>query len=288
MHAYLFSGADPMQTDMYMRITASLIIFGSEDASALQYCPDYFEYSGSISIAMLRDDIRPEIYKQTHSGRAKVVAFRNASSLSPIVQNAMLKILEEPPASTHFILTGNEHGLLPTVLSRCLVLRIGLPSVSEIASTLEGMGAERSEALKYARMSGGVTERAIRLYADGDFREMRKGALAAFISALNGAPDFKWARTKRERSDWIEANEMMLLCCHDMLRTGNGLDCETALDIADDLKKLSSVFTIGQISCIIDGLADNAVRLASNAGGGACFDRLFAILTQLANAGAKN
>lgn len=281
LHAYLFTGADSAQTDAYMRSAASLIIYERDDAAALAFCPDYTEYDGSISISKLRDEIRPEIYKQTYGGRARVVAFRSASDLSPLLQNAMLKILEEPPVGTHFILTGNEYGLLPTILSRCLILRIGLSTVGEIAQKLLDCGAAPGEAKTFAEMSGGIAARAIRLYKDDDFRLLRSSALSAFILALQGAPDFKWARLKRDRADWIEANEIMLLFCHDMFQVKCGFEPSASRDKASELRKLCSVFTIGQIGCIIDRLTDNAARLSTNVGGGACFDRLFAELTEL-------
>ncbi len=276
LHAYLLAGTDPDTTDGEARTLASLMLYGKKDAARLINDPDYLEYSGSVTIGEFRDTARPEIYRETYGRMGRVVVFLSANMLSPIVQNAMLKVLEEPPENTHFILTGNEYGILPTIRSRCMIVRCPAQDPGEAEFTLMEHGASEREARKYAVMSGGVTARALRLYEDEGFRTLREEAVAAFLSALDGAPDLKWSRTKRDRGDFMEANEMLLLVCHDMLRIKCGSPAEYNPDIAEKLKKSCSRFTIGEIGCIIDKLTDNAERLGTNAGGGACFDRLLA------------
>ncbi len=57
-------------------------------------------------------------------GRARVVIIRHAQLLNPQAANALLKVIEEPPAETFFILLAEEFSqLLPTLRSRCQVIR---------------------------------------------------------------------------------------------------------------------------------------------------------------------
>lgn len=57
--------------------------------------------------------------------KGKVIVLEEASNLTDDAQNALLKILEEPPENALIILgVRNEQDLLPTVLSRCEVVRI--------------------------------------------------------------------------------------------------------------------------------------------------------------------
>lgn len=287
LHAYLLTGTDPDMTDRAAREAASLILYSRRDTDRLANDPDYMEYGGAVSISDFRDLIRPEIYRETYGKRGRVVIFRFANLLSQMVQNAMLKVLEEPPENTYFILTGNEYGILPTIRSRCMIIRCGVTDPAEIADILREKGADASEAAAYAAMSGGVTARAVRLYEDADFSEMRSGVISCFLSALRAAPDFRWTKQKRERTDWMEANEMLLLACHDMMRLKCGMPAEYCTDHAAELKKTSLGFTIGDIGCIIDKLKENAQRLATNASGGAAFDRLLAELAEIGLA-AKN
>lgn len=278
LHAYLITGADPDVTDTFARNAAAVTLFGKREPALLPDCPDYMEYTGAVSISVFRDIIRPEIYRESYGKRGRAVVFRNAHQLSEPVQNAMLKVLEEPPRGTRFFLTGIEHGILPTVRSRCMIIRCSAGELEDICLMLEGLGADRSKAERIANMSGCITARAKRLYEDADFAAMREGVLAAFIAALNGAPAFKWAKAKYDRPDHFEANEFLLLACHDLMRSACGMKPEFCTDKAAELEKLGSRFTIGEISCIIDELTENAERLSTNASPAAAFDRLFARL----------
>ena len=66
-----------------------------------------------------------------------MVLIREADTLEPASQNALLKSLEEPPPGTMFILTTAVPGaLLPTVRSRCMRLRFGRLTTAEIAAAL--------------------------------------------------------------------------------------------------------------------------------------------------------
>ncbi len=281
MHAYLLTGNDPDMTDSAARRAASLMLYSGDDTERLKIDPDYMEYSGNISISEFRDVIRPEIYRETYSKAGRIVVFRQANLLSQMVQNAMLKVLEEPPENTHFILTGNEYGILPTIRSRCMIIRCSIPSSDEVEKILIGRGADASEARKYAAMSGNISARAIRLYEDADFREFRSGAVLAMISAMRSKPDFKWTKVKRDRTDWSEAGEFLLLTCHDLLKISCGMEPEHTPDLASELKAAGKSFTIGEIGCIINELTELAQRLTTNIGGGAAFDRLFAQIASI-------
>ncbi len=274
-HAYLLTGNDSDRTDDIARRISAVLLFGTADVKRLEEAPDHIEMDESISIAQFRDEILPEIYRETYSNDKRAVVFRSAHLLSQMVQNAMLKVLEEPPENTHFILTGNEYGILPTIRSRCTIVRCPSPSYDELAAVLRGRGADAARAAEFARMSGGVTKRAIRLFEDESFRNMRRELFTAFFAAMRGTPDFGFCRVKRDRADWAECTELLLLLAHDLLRAGCGLGPEYCRDMESEIKKLSSVFTIGVFGCIIDKLTETAQRMATNAGGGAVFDRLF-------------
>ena len=70
-------------------------------------------------------------------GRRRVFILDEADELQPVVQNALLKTLEEPTRSSQFILvTARPDGLLPTVRSRCPQLRFGRLDVDDVAALL--------------------------------------------------------------------------------------------------------------------------------------------------------
>jgi DNA polymerase-3 subunit delta' len=82
--------------------------------------------SGSIKIDQVRDVIERAGYRP-FEGHRRVVIIDEADAMVSAAQNALLKVLEEPPSSTVFILlTARPDMLLPTVQSRCQRLRFHL------------------------------------------------------------------------------------------------------------------------------------------------------------------
>jgi DNA polymerase-3 subunit delta' len=97
--------------------------------------------SGSIKIEQIRDVIDRAGYRP-FEGRRRVVIINDADAMASSPQNALLKVLEEPPPSSVFILvTARPDMLLPTVQSRCQRLRFQLAE----------QGASDADAMEVAR-----------------------------------------------------------------------------------------------------------------------------------------
>ena len=87
----------------------------------------------TISVAQIRE-MRNEAYIKAHMASRRVFIINRADQISEQSQNALLKVLEEPPAEVMFILiTRARAALLTTVLSRCVVLTLSAPERSEAA-----------------------------------------------------------------------------------------------------------------------------------------------------------
>lgn len=81
----------------------------------------------SIKIDQVRGIQHDMSYKPRHYKGFRVTILENAEKMTQEAQNSFLKLLEEPPANVVFILvTGNPQGLLPTVRSRCQLIRVTL------------------------------------------------------------------------------------------------------------------------------------------------------------------
>ena len=79
----------------------------------------------------------------------RVIIIDQADTMNRSLQNALLKILEEPPANTHFICVTNRfHQLLPTVRSRAVTLRFHPLSLKDLEKIFPD---EKPEALKRCR-----------------------------------------------------------------------------------------------------------------------------------------
>ncbi|MGH6785323.1 MAG: DNA polymerase III subunit delta' [Novosphingobium sp.] len=134
-------------------------------------------------------------------GSRRVVILDPADGLEPSAANALLKSLEEPPQGTFFLLVAHRMGrLLPTIRSRCRVLRFALLEEAEVARILgreapEADAATRAAAAAAAEGSPGAALTFVgqelgallplmqRLVREGDPRFELRGALAEEIGA---------------------------------------------------------------------------------------------------------
>jgi DNA polymerase-3 subunit delta' len=110
----------------------------------------------SIKIEQVRDAVR-EIAGLPFEGRARAFVFDEAHLITEQAQNALLKSLEEPPATSHVILvTASPQALLPTIRSRCQMLRFSPLPQSLLESHLhKASGLSADEARLRAALSGG-------------------------------------------------------------------------------------------------------------------------------------
>jgi len=78
----------------------------------------------TIKIDTLRE-LQRELHLRPYEGKWKVAIINGAHHLNPASSNSLLKILEEPPKHSVFILlTPYIENLLPTIISRCHIIRL--------------------------------------------------------------------------------------------------------------------------------------------------------------------
>lgn len=110
--------------------------------------------------------------------------------------NKLLKLIEEPPAKTLFILVAeNEDQILPTILSRCQLIKIPALKTETISAALQQNGLEPQKALQLASLSEGNYRKAIELLnnADDDWEELLRNWLNVTLQNLPA-----------KQIDWIE------------------------------------------------------------------------------------
>lgn len=120
-----------------------------------------------ISVAALTV-VLEEAHAAPVSGAHQVFVVDPAEAMEPEGIARYLKALEEPPASTVFLLVSTRPERLPeTVLSRVQRIRIPPATSESIADRLAGEGVEAEEAQRIARWCGGSLARARRLASAG-------------------------------------------------------------------------------------------------------------------------
>ena len=274
VHGYLLVSPDTERSFELAQTAAALLLFGNRAIEPLKLHPDYFELDGSIKIDELRS-VRNELYKQTYAGKNRAVIIKNVHIMNDNAVNAMLKMLEEPPDGTYFLLTGVEQRVLPTIRSRCHIVRIGSNDHENIIKQLTSIGASSADASRIEKMAFGDEKRAIRLYNDEAYRDLRKNAISAMLELLDGKSPFKWAKSlAKDRDNAVSCIEFMLGVCHDMNRLLSGLDIESNPDYSFEINKRIKGFTFSQIGIIIDLLVETLMKLTTNANVGLALDSL--------------
>lgn len=77
-----------------------------------------------LSVAQIRE-LRADAFVKAHSAQKRVFVIDNAHRMNEQAQNALLKVLEEPPQNVIFILlTPSKTMLLDTIISRCVLLSL--------------------------------------------------------------------------------------------------------------------------------------------------------------------
>ena len=83
------------------------------------------EKPGTISVDDIREQVNDTVMVKPYQGPYKVYIIDHAELMTPQAQNALLKTLEEPPEYVvFFLLTENAEALLPTITSRCVMLKL--------------------------------------------------------------------------------------------------------------------------------------------------------------------
>lgn len=119
--------------------------------------------SGSnIKIAQIRS-LCHVLAMKPYEARLRVVIISDAQTMNPSAGNALLKVLEEPPAKTILILTATQSSdLLATIVSRCQHIRFNPISTDNIVKMLiDKEGVDVEEAVVVANIADGSLSRAI-------------------------------------------------------------------------------------------------------------------------------
>lgn len=135
----------------------------------------------SIGTKEMRDIVQIAS-RRPSTGRWQVVVVEDADRLTEAAGNVLLKVVEEPPERTVFLLCApsvDPEDISVTLRSRCRHVHLVTPSVDSIAKVLvERDGLDAKTASWAASISGGHVGRARRLATDDEARTRRKRALA--------------------------------------------------------------------------------------------------------------
>jgi len=143
-------------------------------------------YKQNLRIGAIRA-LETEAYFRPYEAQARIFIVDDAEKMNDPASNALLKTLEEPPATTHLILIASrEDTLLPTIRSRCQTIRFAPVPLDELEKHLiDACEFSPEDAALAARVSGGSVGRAMNI-VPASFRNQRSAMLHVLRAAITG------------------------------------------------------------------------------------------------------
>ncbi|MES2579611.1 MAG: DNA polymerase III subunit delta' [Pseudomonadota bacterium] len=143
-------------------------LIGPEDADTSEDAPKKKATKKSqISVAQIRQLIDYLSLSSHQVNHHRVILISPAETLNIASANALLKMLEEPPANTLFLLVSNQpQRLLATITSRCQAIDMLLPNKDEALNWLNAQGVNNAETL--LNYAGGAPLSALQASENGD------------------------------------------------------------------------------------------------------------------------
>ena len=134
------------------------------------------EKTNSIGVDDIREQINDTIMIRPYSSYYKIYIVDEAEKMTVQAQNALLKTIEEPPAYAVIILiTTNQEAFLPTILSRCVQLKLKPLKDFTVKSYLsEHLNVPEKEAEICAAFARGNLGKAIHLASSDEFKELHQ------------------------------------------------------------------------------------------------------------------
>ena len=216
------------------------------------------------------DDIR-EMIRLCSSypleGGNRVVLIFNADDMTPQAQNCLLKILEEPPADTYFILTSSHpEKLLVTVRSRCRALKMRPWDEDQIIRILTDEGIEAEKARLAAGSSRGSVGYAKQLAADEDYWRMREETIRTFFGETERSRILTISsRWKENKTDADKLFDILEECVRIMLQYRMDRKDTAGLEIfSDKWKRFAEEADYQRFTSLLNRIFEARKQFTSN------------------------
>lgn len=202
-HAYLFLGKDGIGKKLIAINFAEMIIskegaFNESDFQIIEPEKDI------IKVEVIRNLINEIYIKPTYSNK-KVIIINDADKMNSSAQNALLKVLEEPPVyATLILITSNKEKIIRTILSRVTEVRFNDLSINELESIVGN-----SIDMTYAR---GSASKALSLIENNCYEDSKE--LLELFEKKNFIDINKKISTLKSNADIVKIFELIKVMYH--------------------------------------------------------------------------
>ncbi len=227
-----------------------------------QCCPDLKiiePIKDSIRIEQIRELSR-EIYLKPFENRKKIYIIDHVDKMTIEASNCLLKTIEEPPDYAMLILICmNTDSILPTIISRCQLIKFRLIDSSKIRKMLlNKIDLEESKAELVSKLAQGSIGRAFKLISDKEYFDRREKLLGYLTRIIPGKYDSNFfiniEKILTEISEMDEILEIILLWYRDILVVKESEDKKYIVnsDKVEVLKEKSKVYSQKMLIDILD------------------------------------
>jgi len=223
---------------------------------------------GTLKVDQIREARRMLTFKPYQS-KYRVSIFLRFQEANDSASNALLKTLEEAPSYAVLILTADTpEQLLPTIISRCEVLRLRPLAVAEVQRALENRGLENSRARLIAHISGGRFGYALRLTENDSVLEKREERLNELLTLLPASRVEKFAYAEKISKDKDAMRQAILFWLSYwrdvMLRTAQAETPLVNVDRNLEIEDLASRMDLPSARLVVSGLENVLEKMDRN------------------------
>ncbi len=166
---------------------------------------------GMLKVEQIRE-LRKNILLAPYQAKYKIILLLRFQEANPSAANALLKTLEEAPSKVILLLTAdNTEQLLPTIVSRCEVLRLRPIPTQKLETYLREKGADENKAEFLAHLSSGRPGYALSLLQDETELELRREKIEEFKMLLSASRVKKFDYAQKLSKDKEEFRTTLLL-----------------------------------------------------------------------------
>jgi len=285
-HAYLFAGPPGLgRRSLALRFAQALncqtpITTGipcgqcrdCKQIEAMQY-PDLSvvqadSEGGTLKVDQIRD-ARRSLTLKPYVANYRVALFLRFQQANDNAANALLKTLEEAPSYAVLILTAdNPEQLLPTIVSRCEVLRLRPLNIEAVQKELESRGLEIGQAKLIAHISGGRFGYALRLIENDSLLEKRDQRLNDLLTLIPASRVEKFAyadKLAKDKESMRQAILIWLSYWRDvMLRTARAESPLVNVDRNMEIEDLADRMDLSSARRVVSGLENTLEKMERN------------------------
>lgn len=223
---------------------------------------------GTLKVDQIRE-ARRTLTLKAYQANYRVALFLRFQEANDNAANALLKTLEEAPSYAVLILTAdNPEQLLPTIVSRCEVLRLRPLRVEEVQRQLETRGLETGKAKLIAHLSSGRFGYALRLLEDESLLERREERLNDLQNLISASRVEKFAyadKLSRDKESLRQAALIWLSYWRDvMLRTAQAQTPLVNVDRNVEIEDLAQRLDLSVARRVVSSLEDVLEKMERN------------------------